>query len=126
MYITTKNGRRFPNPKFSAVKERIATELTKKTLEPAWYELQISVFMPIYTKAGKNPGRVKRIDSSNRIKLLEDELSKIVKLDDTFFKKVSIQKVNSDKESTEVKIFFISDLPDKWKPLVDLLFSQMA
>jgi Holliday junction resolvase RusA-like endonuclease len=114
LYITTKAGRRYPNPKFASLNVKIADSLPKVALNPAWYALRISLFTSIYTKTGKNHARVKKFDASNRIKLLEDELSTAVGLDDMFFKSVTIEKYNSTEDWTFIELFHLSWLPNDW------------
>lgn len=112
MYITTKTGRRFPNPKFKQLKERIIAQMPKITIPPAWYLLKIQIHTKIYTKTGKNPGRVRKFDISNRIKFIEDILSEVTELDDMFFQKVEIEKFDADEDMTTVELVKLSELPD--------------
>lgn len=75
--------------------------------------LWVRVHLPIYTKpGGEAKSRYKKLDASNRIKLLEDAVCHALGIDDSCFEVVLVQKVHTtpEEERTEVKIFNLQEV----------------
>lgn len=86
--------------------------------------LWVRVHLPIYTKpGGEAKSRYKKLDASNRIKLLEDAVCHALGIDDSCFEAVLIQKVHAlpGQERTEVKIY---NLQKADKSCVGRLFAE--
>jgi Holliday junction resolvase RusA-like endonuclease len=75
--------------------------------------LWVRVHLPIYTKpGGEAKSRYKKLDASNRIKLLEDAVCHALGIDDSCFEVVLVQKVHTtpEEERTEVKILNLQEV----------------
>lgn len=75
--------------------------------------LWVRIHLPIYTKpGGEAKSRYKKLDASNRIKLLEDAVCHALGIDDSCFEVVLIQKVHAtpELERTELKIFNLQEV----------------
>jgi Holliday junction resolvase RusA-like endonuclease len=114
LYIN-RGRSRIKNPKHRDTMEALFDLIPEKALPPAWYLLSIEVYMKVYSKkcTKPTPGNVKKMDASNRIKALEDEISDKIHLDDRYFKKIDIEKFHSEEDRTIIRIYKIEELPTK-------------
>ena len=64
------------------------------------YELHIDIELPALTKAGN----LRKVDLSNRVKLLEDSISSCLGIDDRQFFRVVLTKLHAEHERTVIRI----------------------
>ena len=103
MYVTLMRGGkmlRVPNPKYSKHK-RLAEKILKslpRLDDTKLYWLRIELRTSCYTKAGD----VRKFDASNRVKFIEDVISKAVGVDDSRFFRVTVEKHDAAVTETEI------------------------
>jgi len=74
-----------------------------KQLETGRYELHLKfyfTFKDLFTKKNE----IKRLDVSNRIKLIEDQLAEHLGIDDRYFFKVTAEKILGDDRSVDAEV----------------------
>lgn len=82
------------------IRKLICAMVRGKLAPSALYELQVNVYMNAYTRSGE----LRQVDVSNRIKFLEDCLCHALGIDDRQFFRVTLTKIHSDTEQTEIAI----------------------
>jgi Holliday junction resolvase RusA-like endonuclease len=101
-----KGGRKILSRKGRMVKQRLKSIITRTAattcIPDALFRLEIHLFFKAVENkgwcSGKAKTRYKRIDVSNRVKLLEDALSEATGVDDSLFFQVCITKHATQRE----------------------------
>lgn len=104
--LTTK-GRAYKREFSTEMVRRYSQQLSFITKnEP--YALSIRLYLPELLNKGwpqTTQSRYKKLDASNRIKLLEDAIVDAIGIDDSHFMQVSVEKAYGPKEETHVWIW---------------------
>jgi len=107
-YVTTRSGRRILSAKGKEYKREVArivaehcADKPETVLGEVKLELTINLHMRTENKGwstGKSKNRYKRVDASNRVKLLEDALFSVLGVDDSLVFLLHVEKIESDEE----------------------------
>jgi Holliday junction resolvase RusA-like endonuclease len=89
------------------------------------YELHITVELPVLTKEGKL-AKGRRVDLTNRVKFLEDCVSKCLGIDDALFFRVILDKVHAEHERTIVRILKYRNRPERGRRAEDASVARGA
>lgn len=103
-YVTTRSGRRILSSKGKEYKRSVASIVAKHcadkpstSIDEVKLELTIKLHMETENKGwstGKAKTRYKRVDASNRVKLLEDALFSVLGVDDSLVFSLHVEKIN--------------------------------
>jgi Holliday junction resolvase RusA-like endonuclease len=118
--ILTKDARRYKEETKAHLLQEYPAELTKFVKDRA-YLLVARFQLRVQNKGwpGKAKSRYKKLDASNRLKLLEDVLAEVTDTDDSQNLVTIIQKIDSDVERTELWIW---DMASEPTPFTNALF----
>lgn len=102
-YATTRGGRRILTQAGKDYKRRVATAVAAhcaSSPDLVFQETPLSLKICIYTETenkgwskGKAKNRYKRLDASNRVKLLEDAVFSVLGVDDCLVFNLQVQKI---------------------------------
>lgn len=103
--IQGRGGRRFPSKEYLAWKKKCSSLKNQKIDESEWYEVERVYHFPLYYKNGN----IRKKDVSNLNKYCDDELAKVVGIDDSRIKCGHEDKVDckEGEEYTEWTIYTI-------------------
>lgn len=115
-YATTRSGRRLLTSEGKLFKQSVRDTIGQKyaAVTPELYNLgsvPLCLTVTLYTQTenkgwlqGKAKNRYKRVDVSNRVKLLEDAVFEALGVDDCLVFSLHVYKVSSDDEYVHVTI----------------------
>lgn len=119
-YATTRGGRRLLTSEGKLYKQSVRDVIGQlysgATPELARLgEVPLSLTVKLYTcvenkgwSEGKAKNRYKRVDVSNRVKLLEDALFEALGVDDCLVFKLTVEKIDSDDEYVHINLEEVS------------------
>ena len=119
-YATTRGGRRLLTAEGKLYKQSIRDVIGQRysgvTPELSRLgEVPLALTIKLYTRVenkgwseGKAKNRYKRVDVSNRVKLLEDALFEALGVDDSLVFRLVVEKINSDDERVHVNLQEVS------------------
>ena len=120
--VLTKEGRAYQKEAKASLTSKYPMELAKfKQNVP--YVVAIRLGVPgLHTKGWptKAKSRYKKLDATNRVKLLEDVLAEVTAVDDSANLAVIVQKVDDVVQYTEL---FIWEMEQERCPFIDVLFN---
>ena len=119
-YATTRSGRRLLTSEGKLYKQSVRDIIGQRysAVTPELNRLgqhPLSLTVKIYTSVenrgwleGKAKNRYKRVDVSNRVKLLEDALFEALGVDDCLVFKLTVEKIDSDNEYVHINLQEVS------------------
>ena len=119
-YATTRSGRRLLTSEGKLYKQSVRDIIGQRysVVTPELTHLgqkPLSLSVKIYTRVenkgwsdGKVKNRYKRVDISNRVKLLEDALFEALGVDDCLVFKLTVEKIDSDDEYVHINLEEVS------------------
>lgn len=119
-YATTRSGRRLLTAEGKLYKQSVRDIIGQKysAITPELARLgkhPLSFSVKLYTRVenkgwseGKTKNRYKRVDVSNRVKLLEDALFEALGIDDCLVFKLNVEKIDSDDEHVHINLQEVS------------------
>lgn len=114
MYITLRNGMKFPSPELKAFQAEMETRRKGYPDQNERFPSQgepLSLELQFFLNAGrllKKDGTTKRWDVSNRIKAMEDAVAKLIGVDDRHFWEVyAAKRVTTGPERVEARVYRI-------------------
>ena len=96
----TGRPKRVLTAKARRIRDAIGQFVSGDLSTEAIYELHITVEMSLVTKAGN----IRKVDVTNRVKFIEDCISRCLGIDDSQFFRVVLNKLHADHERTVVKV----------------------
>ena len=113
-YITTRSGRRILSTEGKAYKQQVKVkvgllaDLKSIGIADTPVRLEIDLYLPVLNKGwsmGKTKSRYKRVDVSNRVKLIEDAFFESIGVDDSQVFVLIVRKHNSDEQGALLSLF---------------------
>ena len=121
-YVTTRSGRRILSSKGKVYKQQVKDIIGQKLAlspnivpEGPLHLKILLLFLEVENKGwstGKAKNRYKKIDVSNRVKLLEDAICESLGIDDSMFFSLTVRKRRSPDAKEYVKVIIGGDMED--------------
>jgi Holliday junction resolvase RusA-like endonuclease len=112
LYLTTGKGRRIKTPLARSWSEEAGWRMiAQRGVNRVARGADLAVAVRLYGRWRDSAGKHRRIDASNRVKILEDVAASVLHFDDRQVYRLSVEKIEAAAERTELDIWELAEVP---------------